>query len=83
MLQTTPLNQPMASSRISDNYCVTKLQTRLLAGSQSPVTRKTLKDTHAMTLAKERLKSRSVNLLSRKLQIKICERCFLCHSVVL
>ena len=31
-----PLNhhdQPRASSRINDNYCVTKLQTRLLAGS--------------------------------------------------
>ena len=26
-------DQPRASSRINDNYCVTKLQTRLLAGS--------------------------------------------------
>ena len=29
-------DQPRASSRINDNYCVTKLQTRLLAGSTPP-----------------------------------------------
>ena len=29
-------DQPRASSRINDNYCVTKLQTQLLAGSPTP-----------------------------------------------
>ena len=32
-LQTSLPDQPRASSRINDNYCVTKLQARLLAGS--------------------------------------------------
>ena len=36
MLPTTHLNQPRASSRINDNYCVTKLQAQLLAGSPLP-----------------------------------------------
>ena len=36
MLPTTHLDQPRASSRINDNYCVTKLQARLLAGSPLP-----------------------------------------------
>ena len=36
MLPTTHLDQPRASSRINDNYCVTKLQARLLAGSSLP-----------------------------------------------
>ena len=36
MLPTTHLDQPRASSRINDNYCVTKLQARLLAGSPPP-----------------------------------------------
>ena len=40
VLQPTPRDQPRASSRINDNYCVTKLQARLLAGS--PTTRQTL-----------------------------------------
>ena len=30
---STPHDQPRASSRINDNYCVTKLQAWLLAGS--------------------------------------------------
>ena len=34
-------DQPRASSRINDNYCVAKLQTRLLAGSSTP-TRQTM-----------------------------------------
>ena len=33
ILHLTHHDQPRASSRINDNYCVTKLQTRLLAGS--------------------------------------------------
>ena len=36
MLPTTHLDQQRASSRINDNYCVTKLQTRLLVGSPLP-----------------------------------------------
>ena len=36
MLPTTHLDQPRASSRINDNYCVTKLQARLLARSPLP-----------------------------------------------
>ena len=35
-LQVTLHDQPRASSRINDNYCVTKLQARLLAGSPTP-----------------------------------------------
>ena len=31
-----PRDQPRASSLINDNYCVTKLQARLLAGSTLP-----------------------------------------------
>ena len=42
-LPTTHHNQPKANSLINDNYCVDKLQERLLAGSQPP--RKTL-NTH-------------------------------------
>ena len=37
VLQTTPFDQPRASSHINDNSCVTKLHARLLAGS-SPQT---------------------------------------------
>ena len=37
----------------------------------------------AQALAKERDKSRVSRLLSVRKQIKICQRCFLCHSIVL
>ena len=37
----------------------------------------------ARAFPKERSKSRVSRLLSSKAQIKICERCFLCHSIVL
>ena len=37
----------------------------------------------ARALAKERVKSRAVRVSDiKKLQIKICEQCFLCHSIV-
>ena len=36
VLQTTPRDQPRASSRINENYCVTKLQARLLTRSSTP-----------------------------------------------
>ena len=34
-------------------------------------------------IPKERIKSRVSRLLLQKLQIKVCEKCFLCHSIVL
>ena len=37
MLPTTHLDQPRVSSRINDNYRVTKLQAQLLAGSSLPI----------------------------------------------
>ena len=37
----------------------------------------------ARAFPKERSKSRVSRLLLQKLQIKVCEKCFLCHSIVL
>ena len=37
----------------------------------------------ARAFTKERNKSRGSSLLSERLYIKICEKCFLCHSIVL
>ena len=37
----------------------------------------------ARALTKERVKSRAGRVLSKELLIKICEKCFLCHSIVL
>ena len=68
-LQTFHHDQPRASSRINDNQCLDRLQVRLLAGSTLP--RQTMKNF---------LEGR-VSL--QKSQIKICERCFVCHSIVL
>ena len=88
-------DQPRASSLTNDNYCVNSLQGRLLAGSQGSSQRQTT-DTcvnlnvvplvhYTRAFAKERSKSRVSRLFfsPEKLQNKICERCFLCHSVVL
>ena len=93
VLQTTSRDQPRASSHINDNYCVTKLQTRLLAGS-SPQTIDICTNLnvklHVVTCSyctrafpKERIKSRVSRLLLQRLQLKVCEKCFLCHSIVL
>ena len=41
-LPTTHRDQPRASSLINDNYCVDKLQARLLAGSLSSTPRQTM-----------------------------------------
>ena len=71
-------DRPRASSHTNDNYCITMLQERLLAGSPSVPTQ-----TMNTFFTKERSKSRVSRLLLQKMQIKICERCFLCHSVVL
>ena len=37
----------------------------------------------AWAFPKERIKSRVSRLLLQKLQIKVCEKCFLCHSIIL
>ena len=89
-----PPNQPRASSLINDNYCVTNLWARLLAGSILPT--ETI-DTclplnvkpHVLPVhtapghSQKKGKSRVSRLSHQRLQIKICERCFLCHSIVL
>ena len=36
----------------------------------------------ARAIAKERFKSRASSLYYQRLQIKICEKCFVCHSIV-
>ena len=94
ILQTTPLDQPRASSCINDNYCVTKLQARLLAGSFTKKTDNghffkcklsccTFCSYCTRAFPKERSKSWVSRLLCQREQIKICEKCFLCHSIVL
>ena len=37
----------------------------------------------ARAIAKERFKSRASKLSLQRVQIKICQKCFLCHSIVL
>ena len=84
-LPTISHDQPRASSPINDNYCFDKLQEGLLAGSPLSTPRQTM-NTIVKSYAnpKERNKSRVSRLLfSKRVQIKICERCFLCHSIVL
>ena len=87
-------DQPRASSLLNDNYCVTKLQARLLAGEPHNKTdiRHFLKcklaccticSYCARTFPKERSNFRVSRLLLQRKQIKICEKCFLCHSNVL
>ena len=93
--RTTLHDQPKGSSPMNDNYCVKVLRTGLLPGSKLLTSRKTINsktlvNSHVVSLVrttarafpKERFKSRCGSLLSR-LQIKICERCFLCHTIVL
>ena len=92
--QHTTRDQPMASSPINDNYCVHR-SPGLLAGSQTS-TQELFLDSHVnfhvvipvptrpRAFPKERIKSRVASLsVSNRFQIKICERCFLCHSIVL
>ena len=84
---------PRASSHINDSYCITKLQTRLLA--RSTVLTQT-KDTLNIKLPvvplvttapgqsqKKDLSPGPVNCQYKECKIKICEKCFLCHSIVL
>ena len=84
---------PRASSRINDSYCITKLQTRLLAGSTLHTqTKDTLNvkfpvvpvvTTVPGQSQKKDLSPGPVNCHYKKMQIKICEKGFLCHSIVL
>ena len=92
-----PHDQPRASSRINDNYCVTSLQARLLAGSTHKKTL-TFQDTVVnlnvvnqckpcsfcnRASTKERNKSWLGSCKKQRSYIKICQRCFFCHSIVL
>ena len=90
-------NQPRASSPTNDSYSIDRLQRGLLAGSQTlarqtidtsvnfPVLKVVVHTAPGHSHPKERIKSRGSSLLlsSKKTEIKICERCFLCHSIVL
>ena len=89
---STHRDLPRANSLINDNQCITMLQGRLLA--KEPFSTKTdnklfkcklscYKTSYcARALPKERVKSRVSRLLSER-KIKVCQRCFLCHSIVL
>ena len=88
-----PHDQPRARSRINDNYCVTKLRARLLAGSTHKETL-TFQDTvvklnvvnHALSATGHpQRKGISPGLadVKNRSYIKICQRCFFCHSIVL
>ena len=93
---STPPDLPRASSLINDNYCITMLPGRLLAGSPS-VPKQTMnfvnlnvncrvaKPVHTALGLSQKKESRVSRLLSERKQIKIlvCQKCFLCHSIVL
>ena len=92
----TPPDQPRASSHTNNNYCVNSLQGRLLARSQDSAQKQivdTFVNLNVVPLVhtapgpsqKKENKSRISRLLflSEKVQSKICERCFLCHPIVL
>ena len=93
MLPTTHLDQPRASSRINDNYCVTKLQARLLA--RSPLPSQTIDNLNVKFHVVSNVYSAPRHPQNRELspgsaggycksyKLKVCEKCFLCHSVVL
>ena len=70
-------DRPRVSSRTNDNYCVNNLQEHfckiLCCKSCTYCVR---------ALTKERNKSRVSRLLSQRVQIKICERSFLCHKLL-
>ena len=84
---------PRASSRINDSYCITKPHTRLLARSNTlaqtiDTLNVKLPVVHHVTTApgqsqKKDLSPGPVNCHYKKIQIKICKKCFWCHSIVL
>ena len=91
---STHRDLPRVNSLINDNQCITLLQERLLIGSPS-VQRKTINFLKCKlsccqscsywprALTKEIVKSRVSRLSFDTREIKICQRCFLCHSTVL
>ena len=88
---------PRVSRRLNDSYCLNPAQARLLTRSIcKKQTIDTFFQTAcklkccqcctfcAWALPKERAQSRASRLsISKRSQIKVCERCFLCHSIVL
>ena len=87
---------PRASRRTNDSYCITDPQGCLLTGSmctgqtihffQTTCKLKCCQCCNfcARALPKEKAKSRVSRLsYSKRSQIKVCEWCFLCHSIVL
>ena len=87
-----PRDQPRVSSSTNDNQCVIQLKPLLLTGSPTKKTMNTVKckakcckfcSYCARAFSKERNKSRGSRLLLEEKQIKVCEKCFLCHSIVL
>ena len=87
---STPHVLPRVSSSINDNQCFFAIETT--AADREPtrdyehfkckVTCCKFCSYCARAFAKERNKSRGSSLFSRSKFIKICERCFLCHSIV-
>ena len=81
-------DQPRASSPINYNYCVNKLLGGLLAGSQTSTQEHLIDNSVNLNVvtpvhtAPRRSWVASLSF-SNRLQSKICERCFLCHSIVL
>ena len=95
-LSVIPHDQPRASSRINDNHCVDRVQTRLLAGSQPPgqtintllhqnVNFPVAKVVHSAPglSQKKEVSPGMSDCYMKEYKIKICEKCFLCHSIVL
>ena len=84
---------PKASSLINDNYCITMLPGRLLAGSSSKQTMNSVnlsvnchvaKPVHnASGLSQKKELSPRLAGCYLKEKIKTCQKCFLCHSIVL
>ena len=90
-----PHDQPRASSHINDNQCVIQLQAGLLAGSSTKETMNTFSNVesnvvHPVHTAPGHSQKNEISpgaaVFTKELQkkqIKIYERCFLCHSIVL
>ena len=87
-LPLTHHDLPRASSRTNDNYTDTNAGREHPTGTDKRHFKCKLSccsSCHycALAFAKERIKSRASTLLLQRMQIKICEKCFLCHSIVL
>ena len=85
-----PRDWPRVSSSTSENQCVIQLKPLLLAGSPTEKTMNTFSNVkldvvHSVHTAtghsqKNEISPRAAGCY---LQIKVCEKCFLCHSIVL